>query len=241
MDACSNTCLKARRSAGQQGGKGAKIPACSPLYPRPSAGQPLLQYMRYSASRLELAIRWRHSAAEFLHLLPRAKDKNGMRKFGSLSSLAAQARIPVHTAKDENATQLSNCARFSHGLQIWMLDKLAVFLLNHQLLIFARIHQKYGCIWWFQLQKSDLKFLLSCKLLWHNKANQEELVLGGFPCNSVKLDLLAKGNKYEVDFNTFFLSCEALYQHKILPCPNSDIFWHTFASVVCGFPREVKG
>ncbi len=39
------------------------------------------------AFRLELAIRWRHSAAEFLHLLPRAEDKNGMRKFGSLSSL----------------------------------------------------------------------------------------------------------------------------------------------------------
>jgi hypothetical protein len=43
--------------------------------------------MRCCAFLLELAIRWRHSAAEFLHLLPRAEDKNKMRKFGSLSSL----------------------------------------------------------------------------------------------------------------------------------------------------------
>jgi hypothetical protein len=44
-------------------------------------------YMLCYAFRLELAIRRRHSAAEFLHLSPRTKDKNGMRKFGSLSSL----------------------------------------------------------------------------------------------------------------------------------------------------------
>jgi hypothetical protein len=46
-------------------------------------------YMRCCAFRRELmAIRWRHSAAEFLYLLPSwVEDKNGMRKFGSLSSL----------------------------------------------------------------------------------------------------------------------------------------------------------
>jgi hypothetical protein len=48
-------------------------------------------YMQCCAFRLKLAIRWRYSAAEFLHLLPRAEDKNGMRKFGSLSSLVPGA------------------------------------------------------------------------------------------------------------------------------------------------------
>ncbi len=53
---------------------------------------PILQpasrcYTRCCAFRLNLAIRWRHSAAEFCYLLPRAEDKNGMQKFGSLSSL----------------------------------------------------------------------------------------------------------------------------------------------------------
>ncbi len=45
----------------------------------------------------------------------------------------------------------------------------------------------------------------------------------GFPCNSVKLVLLANGNRYEVDSNTFFLSGEAIYPSKILPYPNSDL------------------
>jgi hypothetical protein len=56
----------------------------------------------------------------------------------------------------------------------------------------------------------------------------------GFPCNSEELLLLANnGNRHEVDSICPFLSGEALYPYKIQPCPNSDLFWHTFASVVC--------
>jgi hypothetical protein len=67
--------------------------------------------------------------------------------------------------------------------------------------------------------------ILYCKLKWYNKANRGERLgaCKGFPCNSVKLVLLANGNRYEVDSNTFFLSGEALYPLKILPCPNSDL------------------
>jgi hypothetical protein len=45
----------------------------------------------------------------------------------------------------------------------------------------------------------------------------------GFAYLSVKLGLLANGNRYEVDSNTFFLSGKALYPY-ILTCPNSDLF-----------------
>jgi hypothetical protein len=45
-----------------------------------------------------------------------------------------------------------------------------------------------------------------------------------FAYRSVKLVLLANGNRYEVDSNTFFLGGKALYQSKILHCPNSDLF-----------------
>jgi hypothetical protein len=47
----------------------------------------------------------------------------------------------------------------------------------------------------------------------------------GFPCNSVKPVLLADGNRYEVDSNTFFLSGKALYPLEILPWPNSDLYF----------------
>ncbi len=57
----------------------------------------------------------------------------------------------------------------------------------------------------------------------------------GFAHNSVKLVLLANGDRLEVDFSTFFLSGKALYPFKILPCPNSELFWHTFISVVCDY------
>jgi hypothetical protein len=61
----------------------------------------------------------------------------------------------------------------------------------------------------------------------------------GFAYHSVKLVLLAIGNRYEVDSNAFFLSGIALYAFKILPCPNSYLFlthirigsryrWHFF-------------
>jgi hypothetical protein len=46
----------------------------------------------------------------------------------------------------------------------------------------------------------------------------------GFACHSVKLVLLANGNRYEVDSNTSFRSGKALYPFKILPCPNFDPF-----------------
>jgi hypothetical protein len=47
----------------------------------------------------------------------------------------------------------------------------------------------------------------------------------GFAYNTVKLVLLANGNRYEVDYNTFFPSGKALYPFKILHCPNSDLFF----------------
>ncbi len=72
----------------EQGGKGAKIAACSP----PSYGQLLLVYTMMGLPACAGYGWWWHSAAEFRHLLPRPEDKshldkNGMRKFGSLSSL----------------------------------------------------------------------------------------------------------------------------------------------------------
>jgi hypothetical protein len=45
-----------------------------------------------------------------------------------------------------------------------------------------------------------------------------------FAYHSVILDLLANGNRYEVESNTFFPSGKALYTFKILPCPNSELF-----------------
>ncbi len=62
-------------------------------------------------------------------------------------------------------------------------------------------------------------------------------VCKGFPCNSVKLGLLANSNRHEVDPNTCFLSGKALFLNKILPCMDSDLFCHTFASVICGIAR----
>jgi hypothetical protein len=45
----------------------------------------------------------------------------------------------------------------------------------------------------------------------------------GFAYQSVKLVLLANGNRFEVDSNTLFLSGKALYPFKILPCLNFDL------------------
>jgi hypothetical protein len=45
----------------------------------------------------------------------------------------------------------------------------------------------------------------------------------GFAYQSVKLVLMAKGSRYEVDFKTLILSDEALYPFEILLCPNSDL------------------
>jgi hypothetical protein len=57
----------------------------------------------------------------------------------------------------------------------------------------------------------------------------------GFAYHSVKLVLLANGNRYEVDSNTLFPSGKALYPFKILPCVNSELFGHKYVSVVCGY------
>ncbi len=47
----------------------------------------------------------------------------------------------------------------------------------------------------------------------------------GFAHHSVKLVLVANGNRCEVDSNTFFFSNgKALYPFIVLLCPNSDLF-----------------
>jgi hypothetical protein len=45
----------------------------------------------------------------------------------------------------------------------------------------------------------------------------------GFAYHSVKLVLLANGNRYEVDSNTLFLSGKAFYPFIIFHCPNCDL------------------
>jgi hypothetical protein len=57
----------------------------------------------------------------------------------------------------------------------------------------------------------------------------------GFAYHSEKLGLLANGNRYEVDCNTYLSSAKALSQFIILPCLNSDLLRHAFLSVVCGY------
>jgi hypothetical protein len=60
----------------------------------------------------------------------------------------------------------------------------------------------------------------------------------GFAYHSVKLVLLANGNRCEFDSNTFFPSGKALYPFKVLSCPKYDPFWHLFIPVVCGKTRS---
>jgi hypothetical protein len=43
-----------------------------------------------------------------------------------------------------------------------------------------------------------------------------------------------------VDSNTFFLSGEALYPYKIWPCRDSDLLWHTFVSLICGYVHHQR-
>jgi hypothetical protein len=63
---------------------------------------------------------------------------------------------------------------------------------------------------WITEFYSQLPTLLQAKMAQQNKQGRVG-VRKGFPCNSVKLVLLANGNRYEVDSNTFFLSGKALY------------------------------
>jgi hypothetical protein len=46
----------------------------------------------------------------------------------------------------------------------------------------------------------------------------------GFAYHSVRLVLLANGNRYEVDSITFLHGREAFYSFRILPFFNSDLF-----------------
>ncbi len=61
----------------------------------------------------------------------------------------------------------------------------------------------------------------------------------GFAYHLVKLVLLADGNRYEVDSNTFFL-CQVvkLYPFEVLPGLNSDLFDPHSYLVVYGSERE---
>jgi hypothetical protein len=47
----------------------------------------------------------------------------------------------------------------------------------------------------------------------------------GFACLSMKLVLLANGNRCEGWVQYFFSSGKALYPFKVLHCPKSDVFW----------------
>ncbi len=89
-----------------------------------------------------------------------------------------------------------------------------------------------------ELQKSNIKFLLNS--LQAKTAQQGKQMWFGarevFAYRSVKLVLLANGNRYEPTRLIpilFFPSGKALHPFKIFPCPNSDLPWHTFISVVC--------
>ncbi len=85
-----------------------------------------------------------------------------------------------------------------------------------------------------ELQKSNLKFLLYCQPKTTKRSKQMRVrACKGFEYHSVKLVLLANDNGYDFDSSTFF-SVEALYPFKGLTWLNSDLFWYTFVSEVCG-------
>jgi hypothetical protein len=84
---------------------------------------------------------------------------------------------------------------------------------------------------WFTKFWSPIPTLLQAKMAQQGK----QLRVGaqeGCRYHPVKLVLLANGNMYEVDSSTFS-SGKALYPLWVLLSPNSDLFWHTFTSVVC--------
>jgi hypothetical protein len=60
----------------------------------------------------------------------------------------------------------------------------------------------------------------------------------GFAYLSVKLVVVANGNRYEVDSSTFvFLSGKALHPFRVVPCHNFDLIEYIIVSVhslVCG-------
>ncbi len=54
----------------------------------------------------------------------------------------------------------------------------------------------------------------------------------GFAYHSVKLVLLANGNRYVFDYNTFFLVVKPSIRLKYCPVLTPTFFWHTSVSVV---------
>jgi hypothetical protein len=99
-----------------------------------------------------------------------------------------------------------------HRVQMWISGKLTVFLCEHQLLILLTRNcskSRKVCNLNYRILISTSYFTAS----WIGTTRQTGGVSAckGFRCNSVKLVLLANGNRYEVDSNTFFLSGKALY------------------------------
>ncbi len=60
----------------------------------------------------------------------------------------------------------------------------------------------------------------------------------GFAYSSVNLVLLAIGNRYAVDSNTFFLSGKALYPLNIVPRSKSVIFSGTHYSYLLSVGKD---
>jgi hypothetical protein len=69
---------------------------------------------------------------------------------------------------------------------------------------------------------SEIPTLLQAKIAQQDK----QMRVGaqkGFQYFSVKLVLLANGNRHEVDSKTFFKAVKPYYSFKRLPCPKSDL------------------
>jgi hypothetical protein len=59
----------------------------------------------------------------------------------------------------------------------------------------------------------------------------------GFAYHSMKLVLLASGNRYKVEFNTFFLINKAVQPFNVSPCPSSSlILTHILTVKAPNFP-----
>jgi hypothetical protein len=102
---------------------------------------------------------------------------------------------------------------------------------------------------WLEITKSG-KFVIS-KIIWTTKFSHQVLNLqqvkmaqqgkrmrfracNGFAYHSINLVLLANSNRYEVGSTKFFVRSRALYSLEVFLCTKSELFWHTFVSVVCG-------
>jgi hypothetical protein len=104
------------------------------------------------------------------------------------------------------------------------MGKITVFLFEHQLLIF-----------WLEITKSrqfavriseflsQLPTLLQVKMVKQGKQGRVG-AREGFPCNAVKLVLLANGNRYEIYSKTFFLVVKPSIHKKYIPAPTLTFF-----------------